>query len=89
MSMSTHVIGFAPPDAQWQKMKDIWDACKRAGIGLPEEVVEFFNGTPPDERGVEVEINATKWQDDSREGFEISVADIPEHVKLIRFYNSW
>ena len=56
MSMSTHVIGFKPPDEKWKKMKKVWDTCQEAGIDAPKEVVEFFNDCPPDEAGVEVEI---------------------------------
>lgn len=25
MGMSTHVIGFIPPDAKWREMKDVYD----------------------------------------------------------------
>jgi hypothetical protein len=89
MSMSTHVIGFAPPDEQWRKMKAIWDSCRAAGIAVPREVEKFFGGEPPDEAGVEIELESRKWSEDSREGVEIEVEKLPKHVKLIRFYNSW
>lgn len=89
MSMSTHIIGFAPPDETWLKMKAIWDACEAAQLDPPEEVGEFFGYTDPDPAGVEVEIPYSDWANRSREGFEVALKDIPKHVKTIRFYNSW
>ena len=89
MSMSTHVIGFAPPDEKWRQMKAIWDSCKAAKIAVPREVEKFFNEMPPDPAGVEIELETREWKDDMKEGIEIFVDKIPKHVKLIRFYNSW
>lgn len=89
MSMSTHVIGFKPPDAKWKKMKEVWDACEKAGIDPPKEVSEFFNYENPDENGVEVELDAAEWGDDGRQGYEIEVSKLPKGVTIIRFYNSW
>lgn len=88
MGMSTHVIGFVPPDETWQKMKAIYDACEAAGIEPPQEVEDFFDGEP-DPQGQEMEIPHRKWEADAREGFEIDVSAIPPQVKVIRFYNSW
>lgn len=89
MSMSTHVVGFKPPDDKWKKMKAVWDACQEAQASLPEEVVDFFDGSDPDPAGVEVKIKAREWSDDSSEGYEIDVDAIPKGVKVIRFYNSF
>jgi len=89
MSMSTHIIGFVPPDEKWKKMKAIWDACEVAGIEAPREVWKFFNDQEPDERGVEVSVPHKEWGEDMRQGIEINVDEIPKHVKTIRFYNSW
>ena len=89
MSMSTHIIGFKPPDKKWQAMKDVWDACETAGIAIHPAVIDFFEGETPDPSGVEVELLMRTWQDDSRQGFEIDITDIPDNVWTIRFYNSW
>jgi hypothetical protein len=89
MGMSTHVKGFVPPDERWQKMKAVRDACIAAGIEMPDEVDEFFGGEDPDPQGQEVEIPHQDWQDDHRQGIEVKTEDIPERVKVIRFYNSW
>lgn len=89
MSMSTHVIGIVPPDDEWQKMKAIWDACDAAGVDPPDEVAEFFGHQEPDPKGVLVDIEAEEWNGDAESGFEVDLASVPEHVKRLRFYNSW
>lgn len=89
MGMSTHVTGFRPPDDDWKKMKAVYDSCKEAGIDPPEEVDDFFEGLPPDEAGVEVDLIYHEWTDDGCEGYEIHVDEIPAGVKIIRFYNAW
>jgi hypothetical protein len=92
MSMSTHVVGFRPPDKKWKAMKKLWDACSEAGVDPPKEVEEFFNYKPPDEAGVEVELPETclkEYEADMTEGYEIDVTKLPKDVTVIRFYNSW
>lgn len=89
MSMSLHVIGFAPPDEHWRRMKQIWDSCVAAKVTPPEEVMKFFGYEEPDDAGVQVELKPDEFKDDSREGFEIELAKIPKHVKTLRFYASW
>lgn len=97
MGMSTHVVGFKPADAKWQKMKAVWDACDEAGTDVPSEVVKFFGGDIPDKSGVEVgsrELKAagavTEWDNgDSMSGYEIHLDRVPADVKIIRVYNSF
>jgi hypothetical protein len=99
MGMSTHIVGFRPPDAQWKKMKAVWDACKAAGTDIPKAVNEFFRWEEPDEAGVEVEFKergsqhvVQKWGDDCRDGFEIDLEQLRKwapQVTKIRFYNSY
>jgi hypothetical protein len=87
--MSTHVIGFVPPDERWQEMKAVWDACKAAAIDVPAEVENFFDGADPDPAGQEVSLPAREWSGRGRGGYELDVAAIPSQVRTIRFYNSW
>lgn len=93
MGMSTHVVGFRPPDERWKKMKAAWDACKAAGIEIPDEVLAFFNYVAPDPRGVEVEIEklpcTKEFSTDSKSGFEINVTKLPDGVTVVRFYNAY
>lgn len=91
--MSTHVDGFTPPDEKWEKMKAIWNSCEDAGVKIPDEVLDFFDGESPNGKpGQETSLEgcAKEWSDgDSRQGYEIEVDKIPEKVKFIRVYNSY
>ena len=91
MSMSTHVVGFKPPDAKWKKMKRVWDACVEADIEIPTEVTMFFEGESPDELGVRVELEeevcCTDYSEEMQTGFEIDVKKLPKDITLIRFYS--
>lgn len=92
MSMSTHVVGFRPADEKWEQMKTIWLACTKAGIGAPEEVLDFFEHEDPiGKPGIEISIdNALKeWADDYRSGYELDVSKLPPNIRIIRFYNSY
>lgn len=88
MSRSLSVIGFMPPDETWQKMKEVWDACKAAKIQVPEEIQKFFNYNPPDPAGVEIEIPSRPWNTEWATGVEIELDKVPKHVKIIRFFYS-
>lgn len=91
MSMSTHVVGFRPPDKTWKRMKIVWDACAAADVPVPTEVMEFFGDEAPDSAGVEVGLgDAVK--DFGREGvagFDVILSKLPGSIDRIRFYNSW
>jgi hypothetical protein len=96
MGMSTHVVGFKPPDDKFKKMKAAWDACKLAGVNPPKEVLQYFNDCEPDPSGVEIdEATLTKaeavkeWGNDHGAGFEIDVRKLPKDVVIVRVYNSW
>lgn len=93
MGMSMHVVGFQPADKKWQKMKGAWDACEAAGAEPPDTVLEFFNHEHPgDAPGKEVEIlghGAARWNDESREGYEVDITALPAGVRFVRFYCSW
>ena len=89
MSMGTHVIGFRPPDERHQQMRSIWEACESVGIEQPDEVIEYFDGMPPDDAGVEIEIEHTTWEKDMRAGIDVDVRKLPKDCHIIRFVNTW
>lgn len=94
MSMTVHVVGFRPPDDKWKKMKAVWDACVKADVEIPEDVLDFFNHVAPDDRGVEVELEklpacTKRYRTEGREGYEIDVTKLPYGVTVVRFYNSY
>lgn len=93
MSMSTSVSGFRPPDEKWKKMKAIWDSCEKADIAVPDEVENFFDGGPPDDLGVEIDLEhldcCNPYGSDDGGGFEVKISKLPKDIKIIRFCNSW
>lgn len=82
--MSTYVIGYIPPDDNWQKMRAVWDSCEAAGIDPPDEVDAFFRGVKPDDHGQEINLPYQTWSDDNRYGVEIELIGVPSNVKIIR-----
>jgi hypothetical protein len=93
MSMSTHVVGFKAPDEKWRKMKSVWDTCRDAGVDPPDEVIQYFEGEAPDERGVEVDIEGMpccrEWKAEMEDGYEVEITKVPKGVTHVRFYNSY
>lgn len=91
MGMSTHVIGFRPPDDKFKKMKAIYDQCYELGVSVPDEVEDFFESSSPDDSGVEVGISEAiePWQADMEDGYQVDLAKLPKDIRYIRFYNSY
>ena len=91
MGMSTHLTAFKGQDEEWENMKNVYDACQRAGIEVPEEVMTFFNYKKPSIYGATVDIKSaiSEWSTESQEGFEVDLTKIPEGTKFIRFFNAW
>ncbi len=93
MGMSTHIVGLVEQTDLWRKYKQVWDACIAAGIKEPKEVYDYFDGIYPEEDSriynLERATYVRKYQNDMCSGFEIRVDEIPEGMKVIRFYNSW
>jgi hypothetical protein len=96
MSMSLHVEGFIPPDAKFQKMFEVYRACEKAGVDIPAEVDEFFNGETPDAAGVRVSLTyGPKYKDAVKEyegdegmGYDVDLRKLPADIKILRFlYN--
>jgi hypothetical protein len=98
MSMSAHIVGFVPPDEKWEKMKQVYDACKAAGIDPPDRVIKFFGGEAPDPAGVERHLDvmtrasavkAWSAEHGASSGFEVDLRKLDPDIKILRFYNSW
>jgi hypothetical protein len=88
--MTTYVVGIKPPNEEWKKMKAIYDSCENGDVIVPDEVDDYFNNEPPDEKGVIVELKEEEWSDgDMSTGIEVSLDTVPKGVKIIRFINSY
>ena len=92
MSVDTHVIGYQVADEQWQRYKDVWNACLMANTSVPQEVLDYFDGEhPQDKQGREVDITEyiKEVNYDTTAGYEIDILELPKNVRYIRFENSW
>lgn len=92
MGMSTWVMGFIPPDAKWNQMREVYNACRSAKVPVPKEVDEFFYGVDPnDSLGREVEIKEAvrEYTAEAVDGREVDLSKLPPEVKFVRFYNGW
>lgn len=95
MSMSTYLVGFVSPENEnYKKHSKVLIACIEAGISeLPKETSEFFGSKYPEkyllEEKLEIKIPMHEYSDDSRQGFEVIISEIPKEVNKIRFVNSW
>jgi len=89
--MSMNAVGFVPPDAKYDKMKGVYDACMKANMDMPEEVSEFFNWEEPSSHGTQVDIGdaEAEYKADMNEGIEVDLSKLPESVTVVRFYCSW
>jgi hypothetical protein len=93
MGMSTHVMGFIPPNDKFKRMLAAYRACEEAGVEIPDEVQNFFRHDPPDENGVKVPLDhdfaVRVWKDDDRDGYEVDLDKLDPAIRVLRFYNSW
>ncbi len=46
------IVGVFVPDDEWEKMKDVKDACAAAGVPMPEEAQGYFETHAPSDYGV-------------------------------------
>ena len=94
MSTSFYVEAIKPPDEAWLKHKQVWDACKAAGVEIPLATAEFFDYEPPDPNGVTVLLgwiggslkaeHCCTNEIDDRYGIIVDVAALPPGTTHIR-----
>jgi hypothetical protein len=103
MGMSMYVEGIKLPDEDFKKMLAAYHACEEAGIPIPKEINDFFEGETPDELGVVVQLGSEYgdygdernhlcceiFSENGHNGYIIDVSKIPEDIKFIRFVISY
>lgn len=96
MGMSTHIQAYInDDDVTYRKHAKVLKACAEAEISLPKETAEYFNVSVQEsslyllDEKLEIEIPFSEYSDDSSEGYEILIKDIPQGTYKIRFTNSW
>lgn len=98
MGMSTHIIAYIPDtDPEYQMHKEVLQVCAKNEVSLPIETAAYFGDSSPqlyllDEK-LEVDlvkgIHFKEWSDESSQGFEVDLTQLPKGVTKLRFYNNW
>lgn len=96
MGVSIHVAGIRFPDEKHKKMIAVWDACKEAGVEVPDDVLQYFDWEDPEELGLTIDLEHAdynhcieEWSAEGSAGYTISLADLPDKITHVRVYNSW
>lgn len=101
MGMSMHCYAVKPADAAYHSKAAAYRACVAAKVRLPEELVEFFNGEPPDDTGVTIHLAHThapphqrhsscaEYGTDDGDGFQVDIEKLPPGTRFVRFVCSW
>lgn len=93
MTASVRLLGFGPPDDRWKEMAEVYFACRRAGVTVPDEVESYFDEGAPEPIGKDTDLThlTKEWDVPSgwpALGLEIEVSKIPGNIELLRFYYS-
>lgn len=95
MGMSTHVRAFtSPTNEDYIRHAKVLKVCLEAGLTtLPPETAEYFGDSYVHEskldEKLDTKIPVHKWYNDSCDGYEVYIKDIPAGVEKIRFYNAY
>jgi hypothetical protein len=95
MGMTIGITGFVSPENEtYKKHSKVLLACLDADIEeLPKETAKYFGTKYPEkyllEEKLSIEIRKYVYSNESEEGFEIFLSEIPKGVYKIRFTNSW
>lgn len=91
-----HCVAVKPADDNYNAKLTAYRACEAAKIPIPNELVEFFGDTRPDDTGVIRALDfptehesCRKWRDDSSEGYQVDITRLPPGTRYVRFYCSW
>lgn len=97
MSMSTHVKGVRDLDGQFAVVVAAKLACEKAGVGYPQDLVNYFGEEVEESEDylrqemetVDISAAIHNYGFDSGDGYEVKLCNLPEGIKAIRFENSW
>lgn len=88
-----HIKGIRPPDEEYQQYKAVYDACRKAGVPVPDRVLDFFDYQEPSPNGILTDLDLSdavkSYEAVEREGFEVELAKLPKNITHLRFYLSW
>ncbi len=105
MDTKMEVYAIQPPSAEdrdyFLKMKAVWDACRQAGVAVPDKVRCYFDDKPPGDGPADHPVRLFPLQGDAGcpirpyrravdslivdEGYEVYLDKLPAGTKAIRF----
>ena len=98
MGMSTRILAVIEADSEWIKMKQAWEACEDAGVTIPKELFDYFDGVcPKNMNGKEINLNMYKNNHESLdlhdhdyiESFIVDISKLPKGTKKIKIEHHW
>jgi hypothetical protein len=96
MSRVTYSIkAVIPADAEWHRMKTVWEACIAADVEIPAEVMDFFAGETPRGGGKVLYIGDEKHaavtyvEEDDFAHYDVELDKLPKNAKFVRFCIDW
>ncbi len=94
MSISIFIRAIKPADEKHKKMLEIYRLCKQSNISCPQEVLNYFGDTEPNELGVVIDhydLPIECRQEFSRDeecGFKIDTSYLPSDVRYLEVFLS-
>ena len=90
MPVTPYIRGIIEPDETFRKKFNAFQACKEAGIKIPEELWDYFDGDQPDPSGIVVPIEASCDKGDwSHRILEVDLTTLRKDVSKIQFVISY
>lgn len=97
---SLHVYGIIEPDEKYKNMVSAWEACMKAGIGVPDALGKYFDWETPDSEGMRILLGKAdelfKFQpgvsyhsEEYESGVIIDIAKIDPRIKKIKVINQY
>lgn len=84
MSMHISVKGIVEPTEDYLNKVEAYKACKNAGIEIPKELEEYFDGEQPDGNGMEMKIKYSGDLQYDDGCILINLNDLPKNVTKIK-----
>lgn len=83
-----HIVGVREPDAQWELMKAVFDACVAARVDLPQVVATFFGSAGPDTSGMLTDLTdqVAGYTGMDSSGVELELNKLPVGITKLRVY---
>lgn len=83
MGMDVYVRGVIEPNEGYKKMYAVYEACKDAGVNVPDEVLEYFGDDTPTPSGMRVKIPTKRLPGEYDNAIEIDLKSLRSDISKI------